>query len=379
MRMGTKKPCTDHLGKEYPSVPDMCAAYGIPESTYHGRLSRKWTQEQALTVPTGGNGPKVNPKGQGIARDHLGQEFISIGAMCRHWGISEKVYWSRKRICRWPLDKILTEPVRERDDTANAVAIKDHLGRPFKSISAMCRHWKIGLSTYRERRKRHWTVEQALTGTRTEIRTDAVECMDHLGNPYPSKNAMCAAYGITRYCYDSRLKLGWDQARALTEPHVINAKPCEDHTGKQFPASVYMALYLGFPKYAFHRTDAGLAGLVPKLAAEYWQDRRCGDCLVKRCVSFPWFTASHRGQDIMLSFGQILDIYHNSPEFRPLPDTGVKSPSVSVIKPIRWPWYLCKIKDAQAVLSYDALVDLHASANFGMSDPRPNPSTIIGE
>lgn len=369
--MGTKKPCRDHLGREYPSVPDMCAAWGVPFSTYQGRLERGWTMEQALRIPTDGQGPKVNPRnkdGKKI-KDHLGQEFVSIGAMCRHWNISEKVYWSRKRICRWPLDRILTEPVHDAEDTANAVAATDHLGQEFKSISAMCRHWKIGLSTYRERRKRGWDVGRALTGEEIKITTDAVPCTDHLGRKYPSKNAMCRAWNVTRYCYESRLDLGWTQAQALTAPMSINAKPCTDHAGREFPASTYMALYLGFPKYAFQGRAKDLSRLIPDYAAKYWHGRACGRYHIRRCVSFPWFLARHGSADIVLHFEDILDEWHRT-DFRPLPETDMKNPYVKALNLVSWPWYLCKIGPDTVVMEYRDLVLTHKKSNYGLSKPR---------
>lgn len=366
--MGVKKPCRDHLGRPFGSVPEMCETWGVPFSTYQGRLERGWTMEQALSVPTGGQGPKVNPRNGTMAVDHLGQEFVSIGEMCRHWGISEKVYWSRKRICKWPLDRILTEPVHEADDTANAVAVEDHLGRPFKSISAMCRAWKIGLSTYRERRKRGWSIERALTGEEVKIETDAVPCTDHTGRGFPSKNAMCRAWGVTRYCYESRLDLGWTQEKALTEPMTVNAKACRDHMGREFPASTYMALYLGFPKYAFQGRSKEFGRLIPGYAAKYWRGRQCGRYHIKECVSFPWFLAKYGTHDVMLHFEDILDEWHRT-DFWPVPDVNIKNPYVRVDKLVQWPWYLCGIGSGQAVLDYWGLIREHKDSNYGLSKP----------
>ena len=73
----------------------------------------------------------------------------------------------------------------------------------------MCRHWHIGLTTYRERVKRGWPIEKALTSKEQTIKTDPITCVDHTGEAYPSKSAMCAAWGVKRYCYDSRIALGW--------------------------------------------------------------------------------------------------------------------------------------------------------------------------
>lgn len=369
------KPCMDHEGMPWPSESAMCRHWGVSYSTYKGRTARGWTVEQALSVPAGdGRAPKVMPRKK-LVKDHLGREFVSVGAMCRHWGISEKVYWSRKRICRWPLEKILTEPVRKPSEAANAKPVTDHEGNRFGSISELCRHWNIGLSTYRERRKRGWDMARALTGEKIEIETAPLACRDHTGKEYPSKNAMCAAWGVNRYCYDSRIALGWSQERALEGPAAVNAKPCLDHAGKRFPASCYMALYLGIPDYALH-SKQDPAGLVPELAAKYWSGRDCAGYHIKSCVEFPWFLASGPdGRDVVLRFDQALDLYHCSDGFSPLPESKLKNPSVQTVKLIQWPWYLCLVDGVQYVLDYDALINAHVSSNYGLSPAAPRGKT----
>lgn len=363
-RNGT--PATDHEGRPWPSESAMCRGWNVPLSTYKGRMARGWTKAQALSVPTDGQGPKIIPRKETI-KDHLGQEFVSVGAMCRHWDIDEKVYWSRKRLLEWPLDKILTTPVR--NDAANAVKISDHEGREFPSISAMCRHWGIGLSTYRERRKRGWDVGRALTGQEAEIKTQPVPCKDHLGNGYPSKNAMCAAWGVTRYCYDSRIALGWSRADALARPMSVNARPCRDHMGREFPAAVYMALYLGFPKYAFHGRSGDLAGLIPSFAADYWRGRKCGRYFIQGCIEFPWFLAKDGRSPFVLDFESLLDEWHRT-DFRPLPETAAKNQAVRAVRLVEWPWYLCEIDGRQAVMPYLDLVTAHKDSNYGLARPK---------
>lgn len=366
--MGVKKPCTDHLGQQFPSHQALCEHHHVSMHTYHNRLRRGWTQEQALTTPTTGQQQKQRPK-KDLVYDHEGNPFLSIPKMCRHWGITDKIFWSRKRVLHWPLEKILTTPVRDKFDSANAKAVTDHEQNKFPSISAMCRHWNVKLSTYRERRKRGWDIEQALTAPEKPINDpDPVACVDHEGRTWPSKNAMCRHYGVTRYCFESRIQRGWTLEQALTGDIRINAKNCEDHTGKPFPSAALMALYLGFPSYAFHRND-NAQKLIPELAAVYWTDRKFGRYRVKYCVQFPWFLVEHDQMDLVLHFDQILDQYHRSGSFRPIPEQKIKHPAVRMIKPIQWPWYLCLVNQTQYVLRYDQLLDAHVRSNFGLGAP----------
>jgi len=44
------------------------------------------------------------------------------------------------------------------------------------------------------------------------------QCIDHLGNAYESKKAMCAAYGISQNLFAQRIVRGWNLRRALTAP-----------------------------------------------------------------------------------------------------------------------------------------------------------------
>jgi len=42
--------------------------------------------------------------------------------------------------------------------------------------------------------------------------------LDHLGKEFKSKSAMCESYGIDRITYTRRLGRGWSQEKALTAP-----------------------------------------------------------------------------------------------------------------------------------------------------------------
>jgi len=50
------------------------------------------------------------------------------------------------------------------------------------------------------------------------IRDRAKPCMDHLGNNYTSKSEMASAYNLTLGVYNSRIRNGWTQEKALTIP-----------------------------------------------------------------------------------------------------------------------------------------------------------------
>lgn len=360
-------PVKDHLGNEYPSKRAMCGAYGMPLSTYGNRLNRGWTVEQALTVPRESNAPKVNHKK--IWKDHLGNEYVSVNDMCSRYGISEKVFWSRKRILKWPLEKILTTPLQT--NAGNAIKTKDHLGNEFDSICAMCDHYHVGWSTYRERRKLGWTVEEALSPETKPVSIERVECEDHLGNRYPSLNAMCRAYGLTRHRYSSRIKMGWPMERALTEPYVVNNKSFTDPAGREFPTMRDVANWYALPKYAFQGNafdEGGFAELLETKIRSRFYGVVIAGLRIDRCVGFPYFLVDDHGYKCVLHYESVLDAYHDSAEFDPVPKTDANAGQIRVVKRLSFPYYLAEIgqADEPEVYSYWELIRINAESNFGL-------------
>lgn len=100
-----KKKCTDHLGKEYPSIKEMCSHWGIQPETYTRRIKvYHLSVEEALTHP-------VKPNGGQACRDHQGTRFRSRTLMCEHWNMDRKLF--EYRISHgWSLEDALTKPRR---------------------------------------------------------------------------------------------------------------------------------------------------------------------------------------------------------------------------------------------------------------------------
>ncbi len=153
------QPCTDHEGRGFPSLKAMCRHWGVDFSTYMSRRKAGWTLGQALT----GSKPNGNRR---ACTDHTGRGFDSVGEMCAAWGTAQSVFSSR-RSSGWTLAEALTgvrigtpgEDWRSRPCT-------DHLGNRFPSVSAMCAHWGVGRSAFYNRLAAGWTLEEALAGKR---------------------------------------------------------------------------------------------------------------------------------------------------------------------------------------------------------------------
>lgn len=238
------KPCKDHLGNIYPSRSAMLKHYNLPTSTFTNRLQRNWTLEQALTTPTDGQNPKHNFKK--IWTDHLGNEYKSVAEMANHYGITEKIFWSRKRILNWPLEKILTTPVQDQDAPANAKPVICN-GITFKSVNALCKYYNIPRTTYKLRISQGLTPEEAIKVEPKKVKGFVkTKITDPWGKEFPSLAALCREYHVTKDLVRSRLDLGWTMEQILTNPEVIDPhKPCVGPDGKTYAGFKIMAEAFG--------------------------------------------------------------------------------------------------------------------------------------
>lgn len=100
-----------------------------------------------------------------LSKDHLGQTFPSMAAMCRHWKMKFCTVWFRLE-AGWSMKDALTTPPlphTARNALGRGIGCKDHLGREFISQIEMCRTWGININTFRGRRMSGLSVEEALT------------------------------------------------------------------------------------------------------------------------------------------------------------------------------------------------------------------------
>lgn len=244
--MPKTKQCIDHLGNTFPSESAMCKHYGIATSTFQNRRDNlHMSLEDALTKK-----PENHTNSRQKCKDHLGNEFPSKDAMCKHWGIPKQVYFGRIKL-GWKLEDILTKPL---DYKGGAKPVSDHTGQIFETIGLMCEHWNMPRTTYNARIKKGWSIEKALTTPVKPMKIKTKECIDHLGNKFESQNAMCRHYGITKSLLTTRLKLGWTLKQILTNPDVINPKKkCKDHLGNEFDSITEMIQHYGVSEQTYRR------------------------------------------------------------------------------------------------------------------------------
>ena len=234
-------PCKDHLGNEFPNKTAMCKHYGINRTTFDKRMNEKhMSLEETLTTPVRKQKPIP-------CKDHLGNEFPSKSAMCKHYGIDKKTYVDRIEKRHMSLKDALTTPVKKQHNGP----CKDHMGNKFPSITAMCKHYGIGIDTFNKRiNEKHMSLEDALT---TPVKKQKpIPCKDHLGNEFPSKKAMCKYYGINPCTFKDRIdKKQMSLKDALTTPTKKLQQSCKDYLGNEFPSEAAMCKQYGINQGTF--------------------------------------------------------------------------------------------------------------------------------
>lgn len=174
-------------------------------------------------------------KDDGIARrtDHLGNIYKSINKMCDSYSIESYTY--RNRIKRgWDKEKALTTPIKPSYQKSKREKLErrtDHLGHTFPTIRDMAEHWGVKRTTFLKRLSSGMSVREALE---TETKLQQKSCVDHLGNKFKNHKEMCEFYGILETTFYRRMNLGLSIEEALTTPIRKKQKEATDHLGNSY-------------------------------------------------------------------------------------------------------------------------------------------------
>ena len=97
-------------------------------------------------------------------KDHKGNEFASVAAMCDFWNISPFVYYKRINKLKWSIEKALTTPQNEQPNRNNNIT------------ELLQRHGIIRrVSTFRKLLKDGYTIEQAIAEIKQQIADEIKE------------------------------------------------------------------------------------------------------------------------------------------------------------------------------------------------------------
>ena len=215
---------TDHLGNQFKSVSAMTRHYGIPRPTYTSRIKLGWSVEEALTVPVLKEGGNYKPNNSLVGiEDHLGNKFNNKTQMAKYWGISSAQLHNRLS-SGLSLEEALTKPTSSRGKYKKREVV-DHKGYSYRSVAQMARSYGISSITLHERLKRGWSIEESLTtpvdtsNYRKSKKIMNIRVQDHLGNWYNSYYELAKAYGLSfSTLYGRVAKLGWSIEKALLTP-----------------------------------------------------------------------------------------------------------------------------------------------------------------
>ena len=355
-RRGAKgtKSVYDHLGNRFDSVEQMCNHWGIADSTFQGRVARGMSVEKALTAT------HEDTHGE-ECYDHLGNKFPSTAKMCEHYGIPRQMYYGRIK-CGWALEDILTKP--KETIAKNSKAVTDHKGNKFVSVSEMCKHWNMTRSTFNARIKAGWSIEKALTEPKKPAPSKNIPQTDHLGNTFPSLNAMCQHWGISRTLYSSRIKNGWSVERALTTKElIINSIAVKDYKGREFPSTIDICNYYGAPEYML-QGKKHTENLLHKTYLYMFKPlKTIGRYTIIKQLTFPYFVVNKEGEEIICDIEELLQEYHNSDEFSPIPKRASLD-KIEIIRCIDFPHYEVKVDGESQIWTYWQLIQYRRDNNY---------------
>lgn len=218
--------CKDHLGNEYPSVSAMGRAYGIAPDTLYFRIKSGIPLEEALCDD------KIMP-GANPCEDHLGNKYPSMSAMAREYGLS--LSGLKKRLASGKsLSEALSAPKpKSKSGSKPGSGSRSPTRVPEKRLRKN--------TCLRERLPK--LSEHDKPGGRTRVK-------DHKGNRYESIRTMAETYGITESTLKGRLMHGWDMEKALTEQV---GSPMRDHLGNEYRSLSALAKTYGIGRGTLKR------------------------------------------------------------------------------------------------------------------------------
>lgn len=189
-------------GKVYKTYSDLAKDYGFSLSYLSSKLSKGISLEEAVNSYKGHEGFKV---------DHLGNKFRSVEEMTDYWGISLKAY-NKRRDRGWSLEKILTTPVRENPEAKECVDFK---GNVFPSMQSMAKEYGVSHASILYHTRKGKTPAEALKHLLTEGKAKR-KVADHKGNSFSSNTEMAKYYNVNFDTFRDRIKRGWSLEEALT-------------------------------------------------------------------------------------------------------------------------------------------------------------------
>lgn len=147
----------DHLGTEYSCIEEMLNSWNISRGSYEYRKSQGWSLKKILTTPV-----RTSPKAKECV-DFNGKIFPSLPLMAKFYGINLTSLRNHMAEGETP-----AEALKNILESKSNNVVRDHVGNSFSSNVKMAEHWKVNYSTFKDRIKRGWNLEETLTCKRKE-------------------------------------------------------------------------------------------------------------------------------------------------------------------------------------------------------------------
>ena len=92
-----------------------------------------------------------------LAKDHLGQEYKSLSAMARQWGIPVNIFMTRISVLGWTIEKALTTPIGDNAQHKKPITYK---GIKYDSLGEFATAMGIKKDIVYARYKAGYTAEE---------------------------------------------------------------------------------------------------------------------------------------------------------------------------------------------------------------------------
>ena len=155
-KLTTNTEVYDHLGQKYPSVKDMLKHYNLTDVIYYQRIKKGMSLKDVLTTPIRKH--KSVPETKDDCTDHKGKRFSSVKDMCGAYGIDKSTY-QRRLERKWSKEQALTTPI---DTTVHGRQVTDPLGNTYPMLKDMLKAHNTNITTYLERTRKGYSMAEAL-------------------------------------------------------------------------------------------------------------------------------------------------------------------------------------------------------------------------
>lgn len=219
-----KAPISDFKGDTFPSIAAMCREWEVHPQTYRNRLKYGFSQKEALTGMIEIDGQTVPIKTGTQTRpvhDHEGKLFLNSREMAEAHGVNYSTY-RRRRLLGWSLEECLAPEIQPDRVPKYGEHCKepcyDFEGNLFPSKKAMCEAYGVEYKHFQRRISEYgWSLKDALLGRDDiGIKGKTVPIVDPKGITHTSISAMCRHYGVRASTYRTRVdRDGMTMAQAL--------------------------------------------------------------------------------------------------------------------------------------------------------------------